>query len=55
MSEYTINYISRRIVEIGKLQIPAENKLHKLDTFSSALDAFKKGLITEQELLFLFA
>ena len=51
----TEKYISIRIKQVSNLSISADHKIEKLDHINKYVSAFRKGMITEEELLWMIA
>lgn len=51
----TERYIHTRIEQISKLHISVDHKMEKLASVEKAVSAFRRGMVTEEELLWLIA
>lgn len=55
LSDYARKYYLSRIRQIENLRISADHKLEKLEQITKAELYFRKGMITESELLWMIA
>lgn len=51
----TEKYILVRIKQVSDLPLTVDHKVAKLESISKSVSAFRKGMITEEELLSLIA
>lgn len=55
MTAYAHKYVDARIRQVSNLRISADHKIEKLEHISKYVSAFKRGMITEEEMLWQLA
>ena len=55
MTAYAHKYVDARIRQVSNLRISADHKIEKLEHISKYVSAFKRGMITEEEMLWMLA